>query len=77
MDSSNAVLMTQNSLTGKWDVNEYDVKEEHCSPPEVKPLDYGNDILYDLQGNVVDKTDPEREPWLRESQFRHLMDNWH
>lgn len=69
--------MTQNQFTGEWDVNEYNVEAEHCSPPKVKPLDYGNDILYDLQGKVVDRTDPEREPWLRENQFRHSTDNWH
>lgn len=77
MDSSNAVLMTQDPLTKKWNVDEYNVKAKHCSPPKVKPLDYGNDVLYDLQGNVVDKDAPEREPWLRENQFPHATNNWH
>lgn len=76
MDSSNAVQMNQDPLTGEWEYNEYDVKTEHCSPLKVPPLNYGNDLLYDLQGKPVDKNDPEREPWLRESQFPHAVDNW-
>lgn len=77
MDSSNAILMNQDPLSGEWEFDEYDVRAEHCSPSKVPPLDYGNDVLYDLGGEIVNKDSPEREPWLRESQFPHATDNWH
>ncbi|KAF8316633.1 amine oxidase catalytic domain-containing protein [Clavulina sp. PMI_390] len=76
MDSSNAVLMDQDPKTKQWSFDEYDVKAEYCAPPELPPLDYGNDMIFDLDGNPVDKDAPEREPWLRENQFPHATDNW-
>lgn len=76
MDSSNAVLLNQDTLTGVWKFDEYGIVSEHCSPPPVPPLTYGNEVLYDLTGTEVSGDSAEREPWLRESQFPHATDNW-
>lgn len=75
MDSSNAVYLKQDSQTGKWSVDEYDVEKQHCTPAKSEPLVYGTEILWDLAGSMVDLDATTREPWLRENQFPHAADN--
>lgn len=69
MDSLNAVLLTRDEKSGKWDVDEYGVLAKHCAPPPLAPLEYGTDRLFDLQGRPV-KSAPNE--WLRENAFPYI-----
>ncbi|EJD41689.1 amine oxidase catalytic domain-containing protein [Auricularia subglabra TFB-10046 SS5] len=66
--SANAVLLSQGK-DGKWTADENGVHEPRCAPASAPPLDYGNDVAYDLNGDEVH--DPAL-PWLRANLFPYL-----
>jgi len=67
--STNAVVMDLDWGTGKWNINEYGVKEPLCAPSTPPPVDYGHDTAYDLDGNRVVTADSD---WLRANVWPYL-----
>jgi len=69
MSSKNAILMDLDAVSGKWVIDEYGISEPVCVPPPPQPVDYGNDIAFDIDGRVVLQGGAD---WLRANLWPYL-----